>query len=574
MGILPNLNSSIVISEEVFGLPVTTIEEQAFSGCSSLNSIVIPSSVTSIQNRAFLSCSGLTSVTLNEGLRVIMDNAFNGCTSLTEITIPSSVKEIHGHAFGWCPGLTSVTLLGKPSQHFSNIAFQACDNLTTFRCDGITLEPVNGVYQIGTAEELHDFAILSTAANCSLNACLTADIDYSAYTYGGYTNGGNWYNIGMNGYTGTFDGQGHTITINLVNTNYSWDEQTGALFNKLVNGGTVKNLRVAGRIENLAKYSAGIAQEIRNATISHCVIDVDFVSLVEGDCTDGGIAAHSYDYNGNVNTIEYCIVAGSFQGAKANCRGGLVGWINDTNPVNFSNCLFVADVDGLDMTDSNTWARNMDGRVTVTNCYYLNKMGTTSTGLPTTQEELVSGELCWMLNGESSENPHWFQTLGTDTYPVPFNTHRTVYAEGNSFVNTQTFDIASAQDLIDFAAKVNAGQTDICARLTADINMSGKTYTAIGTRDNPFVGTFDGQGHKISNLHIDVEADNQGLIGVAGGGATIKNVTMDKTCSIKATRYAAGIVGATYTSGTLTIENCGNEASVTCLRENAAGTAG
>ncbi len=545
---------------------VTTIGYDAFSECTSLTSVNIPASVTKIDQFAFFRCSGLKSVTLNEGLLIIMDNAFNSCSLLTEITIPSSVEMLRGHAFAWNGGLTSVTLLGKPNQHFSNIAFQGCDNLTTFRCDGITLEPVDGVYQIGTAEELRDFAILTTAANCSLNACLTADIDYTAYTY----SGGNWYNMGMNGYAGTFDGQGHTITINYINRWNSWDESSGALFHKVV-GGTVKNLHVAGRIENLAKYSAGIAKEISNATISHCVIDVDFVSHIDGDCTDGGIVAYN---SPEESTIEYCVVAGSFQGAKANCRGGLVGWIQESSHVNFSNCLFVADVDGLDMTDSNTWGRNMDGRATVTNSYYLNKLGTTSTGIQTNQDELTSGELCWMLNGESSENPHWFQTLGTDAYPVPFNTHRTVYAEGNGFVNTQTFDIASAQDLIDFAAKVNAGQTDICARLTADINLSGKTYTAIGTRDNPFVGTFDGQGHKISNLHIDVEADNQGLIGVAGGGATIKNVTMDKTCSIKATRYAAGIVGATYTPGTLTIENCGNEAAVATTQENAAGIYG
>lgn len=548
---------------------VTSIGYDAFSECSGLTSIIIPSSVTIIDEWAFHLCSGLTSVTLNEGLRVIMDNAFNGCTSLTEITIPSSVELLRGHAFGWCTGLTSATLLGKPSQHFSNIAFLGCDNLTTFRCDGITLEPVDGVYRIGTAEELRDFAILTTAANCKLNACLTADIDYTVYV-----NGDKWINMGMNGYAGTFDGQGHTITINYYNIGYSWNTESGALFNKIY-GGTVKNLRVAGRIENDAKYSAGIVSILKSGTVSHCVSDVDIVSHIDGDCTDGGIVALTM-YDGKESVVEHCVVAGSFQGNKAHHRGGIIGigYGGNSEHIIIDDCLFLASVDGLDMTESNTFVRDPIATTQITNCYYLNKLGTTSTGIQTNQEELASGELCWMLNGESSENPHWFQTLGTDAYPVPFNTHRTVYAEGNGFVNTQTFNIAKAQDLIDFAARVNSGETDICARLTADINLSGKTYTAIGTRDNPFVGTFDGQGHKISNLHIDVEADNQGLIGVAGDGATIKNVTMDKTCSIKATRYAAGIVGATYTSGTLTIENCGNEASVTCLRENAAGIYG
>lgn len=410
---------------------VTHIGNYAFSDCFYLTSVTIPSSVTSIDGFAFSGCRGLTSITLNEGLTQIWDDAFAYCTSLTEITIPRTVENIHGHAFRECRGLTSVTILGKPSQHFSNIAFQDCPNLTTFRCNGITLEPVDGVYQIGTAEALHDFAILSTAANCQLDACLTADIDYTAYTYGG-----NWYNIGMNGYAGTFDGQGHTITVNVVNPNYTWDEQSGALFNRIDEGGVVENLRVAGRIENY-KFSAGIAHQIGNATISHCVTDVDLVSYATGDCTYGGIVSRTWN-NGvaNESNIEYCVVAGSFQGATANHRGGLVGWIHDEDRVNFSHCLFVANVDELDMTGSDTWARNMNGHATISDCYYLNTLGTTSTGTQTTSEQLASGELCWLLNGESSENPTWTQTLGNaNSYPMPNASQKVVYKDGNAYYN-------------------------------------------------------------------------------------------------------------------------------------------
>ncbi len=410
---------------------VTHIGNYAFSDCFYLTSVTIPSSVTSIDGFAFSGCRGLTSITLNEGLTQIWDDAFAYCTSLTEITIPRTVENIHGHAFRECRGLTSVTILGKPSQHFSNIAFQDCPNLTTFRCNGITLEPVDGVYQIGTAEALHDFAILSTAANCQLDACLTADIDYTAYTYGG-----NWYNIGMNGYAGTFDGQGHTITVNVVNPNYTWDEQSGALFNRIDEGGVVENLRVAGRIENY-KFSAGIAHQIGNATISHCVTDVDLVSYATGDCTYGGIVSRTWN-NGvaNESNIEYCVVAGSFQGATANRRGGLVGWIHDEDRVNFSHCLFVANVDELDMTGSDTWARNMNGHATISDCYYLNTLGTTSTGTQTTSEQLASGELCWLLNGESSENPTWTQTLGNaNSYPMPNASQKVVYKDGNAYYN-------------------------------------------------------------------------------------------------------------------------------------------
>ena len=423
-------------NEEVKDLVIpdgtTILKTAAFQGCESLTSVVIPSSVTEIGSFAFNDCRGLTSITLNEGLTTIWDNAFAYCTSLTEITIPSTVENIRGHAFRDCRGLTSVTILGKPNQHFSNIAFQDCPNLANFRCNGITLEPMDGVYQIGTAEALHDFAILSTAANCQLDACLTADIDYTAYTYGG-----NWYNIGMNGYAGTFDGQGHTITVNVVvNPNNTWDEQSGALFNRIDEGGVVENLRVAGRIENY-KFSAGIAHQIGNATISHCVTDVDLVSYATGDCTYGGIVSRTWN-NGvaNESNIEYCVVAGSFQGATANRRGGLVGWIQNEDRVNFSHCLFVANVDELDMTGSDTWARNMNGHATISDCYYLNTLGTTSTGTQTSSEQLASGELCYLLNGESSENPTWTQTLGNaNSYPMPNASQKVVYKEGNAYYN-------------------------------------------------------------------------------------------------------------------------------------------
>jgi hypothetical protein len=60
---------------------------------------------------------------------------------------------------------------------------------------------------------------------------------------------------------------------------------------------------------------------------------------------------------------------------------------------------------------------------------------------------------------------------------------------------------------------------------------------------------------------IESESGNKGLFGVASG-ATIKNVVVDKSCEIYSTGYSAGIVGTAIGKATLTIENCGNEASV------------
>jgi hypothetical protein len=56
---------------------VTSIEEEAFSGCSGLTSLVIPDKVTSIESGAFAGCIGLTSIRIPESVTSIADNAFS-----------------------------------------------------------------------------------------------------------------------------------------------------------------------------------------------------------------------------------------------------------------------------------------------------------------------------------------------------------------------------------------------------------------------------------------------------------------------------------------------------------------
>ncbi|MBP3633576.1 MAG: hypothetical protein J6J43_03270, partial [Oscillospiraceae bacterium] len=114
------------------------------------------------------------------------------------------------------------------------------------------------------------------------------------------------------------------------------------------------------------------------------------------------------------------------------------------------------------------------------------------------------------------------------------------------------YEIATAADLIAFSASVNNGATTLDAVLTADIDLTGNdwvrhTYTnrSIGTLENPYAGTFDGNGHTISNMTIEVDNGNAidgvklatteyvtGLFGVTDG-AVIKDVTVSGTSSIR-----------------------------------------
>lgn len=151
-----------------------TISKSAFSGCSGLISISIPSSVTSIGDSAFSGCSKLESITLPfvgatkdgsenthfgyifgasdytenatkvpESLRSVIitneteisENAFNGCSNLTSITLPSTLETIEASAFSNCSSLTSITIPNSVTS-IAAAAFYNCTSLTAFYGEG------------------------------------------------------------------------------------------------------------------------------------------------------------------------------------------------------------------------------------------------------------------------------------------------------------------------------------------------------------------------------------------------------------------------------------------------------
>ena len=113
--------------------------------------------------------------------------------------------------------------------------------------------------------------------------------------------------------------------------------------------------------------------------------------------------------------------------------------------------------------------------------------------------------------------------------------------------------IATVKDLCYLAVCVNKG--DDCAgktfKLVDDIDLTGVDFTPIGNDENNFNGTFDGDGHTISNLRINSSGDGAGLFGYVSKGGTIKNVNLSNV-NISGNDYVGGLIG--FNSGS--VSNC------------------
>ena len=130
-----------------------------------------------------------------------------------------------------------------------------------------------------------------------------------------------------------------------------------------------------------------------------------------------------------------------------------------------------------------------------------------------TAEQFSSGEICYLLNGEKTENVVWRQTLGTDTVPVFTDSHSVVYryrrndkdAYSNTVITTPQYYISSREDFEAFIEK----EGDI--HLTQDINLGNTGFY--------LRGNFDGGGHS-----INYGGENEQLFISIEKGGTVKHL--------------------------------------------------
>jgi len=429
-------------------------------------------------------------------------------------------------------------------------------------------------YELGTPGNLVWFAQQVNGGETSIHGKLTADIDLGD----DQTMIGSYENI----YLGTFDGDGHTVTIN-----YTATGDYTALF-RYIGGATIKNLMTAGSITTGYCYAGGIVAYCRHPNsynvvyhtyIQNCASSVTITSTFTQtkDANHGGIVAYSSD---NIH-LTNVLFNGKLRGNKAQYCGGLIAFLPFFRSAQIENCLFSPAEMTVSQNKSSTLVFSVISEIK--NSYYTKVLGSAQ-GTKATAQAVASGELCYKLNnGKSNGTQAWYQNLDNgntvDATPVPFKTHGTVYGGASqcpsgSYSNTYhphpfgaydddgiayctkpdctgrsnkpakqdnsgTYIITSKGNLIWFAEQVNAGQTGINGKLYANIDL-GDDQTMIGTSTNKYAGTFDGDGYSIK-VNYTATADVTALFRYVKNG-TIKNLLT--TGNINTNHInAAGVAG-------------------------------
>lgn len=254
-------------------------------------------------------------------------------------------------------------------------------------------------YQISTADQLKLFRDIVNGAggqtqNRGAYAVLTADIDL---------NNEPWTPIGPDrdsAYTGTFDGQGHTVK----NLSVTVNVQPGraGLFG-CVKDGTIRKLTVAGSVSCTANqgWCGGIAGYAMDETIENCA-SLCTVSCTGIDARVGGIVG-LVDYNSRTLIIRDCYNIGKITGRSDNGSGDAGGICGFYMNGKISNCYNVGEITGSGYVSKIAVSAYNDSRPT--NCYYLSDTDTDLNGTAKTAAEFANGDVLDELKAGRNDSP-------------------------------------------------------------------------------------------------------------------------------------------------------------------------
>lgn len=479
----------------------------------------------------------------------------------------------------------------------------------------------DGYYLLANAGNVEWFSgqIEVKALTLPANARMTADIDFTGVAHNpiGHDN--------TNKYQGVFDGQGHRITNMKEFTIASPVALVGAARGS---SAFVRNVIIDKSCEFTGlEYVASLVGDIEYppspsyTTIENCVNEAN---VTASNAWAGGFIGGARFGDGtayivncvNRGNVSAMTSAGAFIGATAN--GAIV--ISSYNEGN--------------VLEGQNGANNLvaNGDVTFTNVFDVSTMTNRGQGVALSPEAITNGELAYKLNGDQNEIT-WTQTIGQDEAPVLGTGSKQVYAHGRVHCNGTTYENATynndpSGDVVQdehnfvggictyckkvvhdylkpdangvyhlsnveqvewFSAMVNTEMYGgMKAVLDDDIDFGGveNAHTPIGNDAHKFFGQFDGQGHHIHGMVINLENignNGAGFFGSLRGGGTdadgvvyddtviVRNLIIDNDCSVLVqSGHVAGVVGRVNARNSdaniVMIENCGNEADITSVQ--------
>lgn len=400
------------------------------------------------------------------------------------------------------------------------------DNGFCTKCGGYQPADYNestGSYEIGNGGQMFWFAALVNGdgehtqiqeAKPDAHGVLVSDISLKNPADENY----EWKPIGE--FKGIFDGQNHTIS------DFSM---------------TKVNDQSIGFFQNLMS-DPNETDEAKKATLKNFTLNGTIVTTAEAASAVGGVVGTTSDsvirrVNSNVNIgsgLIYYI-------------GGIVGEINAATSIEEStysgkivldySFYGVGGIVGF-VTDDDTYA----GGTKIKDCanyglitYYKveNHGGRGYSGGITGQVAL--GEEAYLLNNEVTDGSQvWYQNIDNgetpDAYPVLDDTHGTVYRwEDGTYSNyekepvEETYEIRTFEEfkkIPEIVKKNNRANF----KLMNTIFGNGKTMTeSIGSADNPYNGTFDGQGYYVYRFDIKSSDGNAALFDTIGARGSVKN---------------------------------------------------
>lgn len=388
----------------------------------------------------------------------------------------------------------------------------------------------DGYYLIGSVEDWKECSSLLTI-NPSINIRMTADFDL----------GDDQTELGSvnNPYKGTFDGQGHALTVAYSVTGSNSDHV--APFASIENA-TIENLHIKGTITTPGMRPASITSYVSGTSyIRNCWSEVAITSSRGSDIDAGGFVARVN--SGQTLHIDDCTFTGSItysyrSGFEA---GGFVGWCQESGIVQIQNCLFApTSIKTIAQSDDNKmFVSGYQSNVSFTNCYY-RKVGSLEQwieqGIATTEDELNDCTTSVALQNGRSEDVWVQDPLTNQPLPIIF---ATLQDEDGNYL------IGSVQDWKRFADIVKTTPT-ANARMIRDVDL-GDDQTMVGSESVPYQGTFDGHGYKLT-IAYDVTENYVAPFRVVNG-ATIQNLEVAGTINTTA-EYAGGIIGYSPSSST------------------------